>query len=369
MQNNISLINQLDGNVSLCESTTSSSSWIEDARIPVLISQELAPPTSNTPTPAWHDTYIPASHSKDRFIKTLKRDNKFSKISDLPVISVPNMRSIFPKLNNFIEDFRMRDISVVLCSETWHKEDKKKHKNDVERLLHMEGLKFLSNPRPPGKRGGGCAVIADLTKYSLERLDIPNTNRLEICWGILRPRNAQKCTIKEYILASFYCPPNSKKKEKLISHIITNTHILLSKYPKCGLFIGGDKNTLNIASILHGLPKFRQIVTGNTYKDKCLDILITNLQTFYQPSQIVPAVQPDDPLTAFPSDHSVPVLYPISGISGSVPRTYKTKITRPMPESALRDFGLWLANEAWHGMHEGGDPDGLLNHFNTLIAS
>ena len=191
--------------------------------------------------PAWYDSYVPVVHNRKRQLKTLKRDNKFEKTSELPVISVPNMRSIFPKINNFIDDMKMRNISVAMCSETWHREDKKKHKNDIERLLHMEGLKFLSTPRPPGKRGGGCAIIADLSQYTLDRLDISNEHKLEICWGILRPKNLQNCHIKEYIVAAFYFPPRSRKKEKLISHIITNSHMLITKYPNCGLLIGGDK--------------------------------------------------------------------------------------------------------------------------------
>ena len=321
------------------------------------------------PTPAWFDQYEKTKHNNKRQLKTLKRDNKFAKIGELPVISVPNMRSIFPKLNNFITDMHMRNISIALCSETWHKEDKKKHKNEIERLLNMEGLKFLSTPRPPGKRGGGCAIIADLSHYTLDRLEISNENKLEICWGILRPKNANNCNFKKYIVAAFYCPPNSRKKEKLITHIITNCHMLLTKYPRCGLFIGGDKNSLNLAPILQGLPKCQHVVSGNTHKDKCLDVLITNIPNLYKPPLIVPAVQPDNPAQAKPSDHLVPVIYPISGVSGSVSRSYSTKITQPLPDSAIRNFGEWLTNEKWAVISETDGPDLMLHKFNNTIKS
>ena len=214
----------------------------------------------------------------------------------------------------------MRSISVALTSETWHKETKKRHKNDIERLLYMEGMKFISTARPGGRRGGGCAIIADLTHYNLDQLDIPNPDKVEMCWGILRPKVPDNCTYKEYILGALYCPPNSKKKEKLTTHIITNTHVLLSRFPKAGLLIGGDKNSLNLAPFLQGLPGCRQIVSGYTHNNKCLDILITNLQTLYQPPIIVEAIQPDNPAKSKPSDHLVPIAYPISNQSGSVPR-------------------------------------------------
>ena len=151
-----------------------------------------------------------------------------------------------------------------------------------------------------------------------------------MCLGILRPKQTQICEIKEYLVGSFYFPPKSRKKEKLITHIITNAHILMTKYPKCGLFIGGDKNSLNIAPILLGIPKCRQLVTEKTHNDKCLDILITNIHTLYQPIEIVPAVIPDDPRKTKPSDHLVPIAYPITGQSGSVPRKYKTIVTQPL---------------------------------------
>ena len=108
------------------------------------------------------------------------------------------------------------------------------------------------------------------------QLDIANPDKVEMCWGMLRPTQLEGCTIKQYIVGVFYCPPNSRKKDKLITHIVTNAHVLMSRYPNSGLWVGGDKNTLNLAPILQGLPRCRQIVSGNTHDDKCLNVLITH---------------------------------------------------------------------------------------------
>ena len=174
--------------------------------------------------PVWFEQYIPRPATLPPCRKTLKRDNKFEKCGMLPTMSVPNARSLFPKINGFIHDMNMRSISVAVISETWQKESKKSHKNEVERMLHMEGIKFISTARPGGKRGGGCAIVANTTHYTLDQLDIPNPDKVEMCWAILRPKQAEKCVIKEHIFGSFYCPPNSRKKEKLTTHIITNAH-------------------------------------------------------------------------------------------------------------------------------------------------
>ena len=173
----------------------------------------------------------------------------------------------------------------------------------------------------------------------MDQIDIPNPDKVEMCWAILRPKLPEKCTIKEYVLGAFYCPPNSRKKEKLTTHIITNSHALMTKYPNCGLHLGGDKNSLNLAPILQGLPKCRQIVTKNTHDSKCIDVLITNLHSLYQVPEVVAAIQPDNPRQAKPSDNLVPVAYPINGESGSVTREYHVKKVRPLPESGIRMFG------------------------------
>ena len=199
-------------------------------------------------------------------------------------------------------------------------------------------------------------------------MEVPNIDKVEMCWGILRPKQPEHCEIKEYLVGSFYCPPNSRKKEKLITHIITNTHILLTKYPNCGLFIGGDKNSLNIAPILLGLPKCWQVVTENTHNDKCLDILITNIHTLYQPIVIVEAVIPDDPRKIKPSDHLVPISYPITGQSGSVPRKYQTKVSQPLPLSGIREFGDWLAHEDWESLDMLDGPNQKLDKFSEYCS-
>ena len=142
----------------------------------------------------------------------------------------------------------------------------------------------------------------------------------------------------------------------------------MTKFPKCGLFIGGDRNSLNIGPILMGLPKSQQVVTENTHNDKCLDVLITNIHTLYQPIEISTAVIPDDPRKAKPSDHLVPIAYPITGQSGSVPRRYRTVVTQPLPVSGMRDFGEWLANESWEVLDKHEGPDEKLKLFSQQYS-
>ena len=87
------------------------------------------------------------------------------------------------------------------------------------------------------------------------------------------------------------------------------------------------------------------------------------IYTLYQPAMIVSPLQPDNPSKAKPSDHLVPILYPISGQSGLVPRQYRTKTSRPLPESGIREFGNWLVGESWLEIEEQEGPDKKVEKF------
>ena len=169
-----------------------------------------------------------------------------------------------------------RDLGLNLMSEIWEKPGKRKHSFKTEPMFHMEGLKYISTPRPPQKRGGGAAIVSPISKFDLQKLDVLIPYNLEICWGMLRPKSEHNLGIKEIIVASFYSPPRSKKKSKLLDHILATLHSLFIKYPKAGVIIGGDRNDLDISSLLLGIPRVQQIVKEHTYKNKTHDIIITN---------------------------------------------------------------------------------------------
>ena len=55
-----------------------------------------------------------------------------------------------------------RKTDIVFVSEVWEKQEKKKHQKKIEELFHLEGVKYVSNPRRNGKRGGGVALAVNL---------------------------------------------------------------------------------------------------------------------------------------------------------------------------------------------------------------
>ena len=259
---NYNIMPQYDGNVSLDTSCSSCSSQLNYAgsdysesdqdpdleaacSIPVVTTNR----DSNYSTqcdspPAWYEEYIPGvSDPRQSKLnrKTIRRDNRLLITEALPILSVSNLRSFWPKQNNFIEDLKMRDISCAMLSEVWEKANCRKQQFELEKMLNMDGLKYISTPRIT-KRGGGAAIVAQLKNYSLDKIEVPNPNKFEVVFGILRPKKTT-CRIKEIIIAAFYSPPKSKKNPKLLDHLLSNTLYLLAKYPNAGLCIRGTEIT------------------------------------------------------------------------------------------------------------------------------
>ena len=102
-----------------------------------------------------------------------------------------------------------RDLSLILSSETWERTSNKKLKLEVEKMLELEGLDFISCSRPSSKRGGGCAIIVNKKNFTVEKLTVAIPHKLEVVWCLVRPRNITKeMKYKEIIACAYYSPPN-----------------------------------------------------------------------------------------------------------------------------------------------------------------
>ena len=227
----VSDLDQLDGNVSVCSNT--------DTR------ENIAPDTNY-------------------------RVHNASVANHLPVVTVCNMRSFFPKLENF-----KTYVDISLLCEVWQKAEDKRHMNEIESMLEMDGLKYFSTMRPKGKRGGGAAIIANQEKFQVEKLDIHIPHKLEIIWALAKPK-AESAQFKHIILCSFYSPPRSRLRNRLKDHMVGTLQMLTMKYPGCGILVGRDKNKMNISSLLNNNLKLKQVVSSPTRKKEILDIVLTN---------------------------------------------------------------------------------------------
>ena len=136
---------------------------------------------TSTQPPAWFEKYDGnADRAPFSSNITIKRDHKVFVAEVLPKVSVSNMRSLLPKINNFKTDFLEREISIALLSEVWEKKKCKKQQYQFDKLFHLEGLKYISTPRT-FKRGGG--IIVYTSEFSYEKIDVIIPYKLEVVWG------------------------------------------------------------------------------------------------------------------------------------------------------------------------------------------
>ena len=285
----------------------------------------------------------------------------------LPVITVSNLRSLFPKVRNVRTDMLERHVDVNLCCEIFEKANDKKQIDEIEKMLEIDGFKYFSTPRPRGKRGGGAAIIASTRKFKVEKLEIQIPHKLEIVWALAKPKHSD-AHFKNIILCSFYSPPRSRLRNKLKDHIIGTLQILTTKYGECAIFCGGDKNRMDISSLINNNLKLKQIVQSPTRKQAILDVCLTNCSSYYGTPEIIPPVQPDIAGQGVASDHSVPLCVPHTDPYNPPARVYRTVISRPLPDSKIRQFGQWITSELWDSISPEDEPSKQVQTFEKIIS-
>ena len=128
------------------------------------------------------------------------------------------MRSIWGKLKHLADDIHERCGEIIFLSEVWEKSQNKKHQKQIEKMLEMENISYISTPRPGVKRGGGAAIATNTDRFHISKLNIDIPKPLEVAWALMKPIE-QTGEIRKIILCSFYSPPRSRKNIMLIDHI------------------------------------------------------------------------------------------------------------------------------------------------------
>ena len=95
-------------------------------------------------------------------------------------------------------------------------------------------------------------------------------------------------------------------------------------------------------------PGIHQIVTLPTRKQKILDFISTDLYSFYLTPEITSSLGPDDPSKAKKSDHLIPIAKPRTTDNNSKAGAKKIITKRPMPKSAIDEFGRWIGTQEWN---------------------
>ena len=124
---------------------------------------------------------------------------------------------------------------------------------------------------------------------------------------------------------------------------------------------------MDLSSLISIDPSLRQIVLKPTRGQKILDVIVTNLASFYQEPTIIPAILPDISGHGAPSDHYGVCAIPISAHEVTNHRTKLIKLIRPVPESLIPNFEAKLENQDFQFLHSSPVPS-MVDNFQSLLT-
>ena len=77
------------------------------------------------------------------------KPDKISAALSLPTVATYNCRSLFPKIDSLKTDLLERQIDVSFLTEIWEQNHNNDHKYEIETMLEISELQYISSARPP----------------------------------------------------------------------------------------------------------------------------------------------------------------------------------------------------------------------------
>jgi hypothetical protein len=147
------------------------------------------------------------------------------------------------------------------------------------------------------------------------------------------------------IIGIVYNPPDKSIQEQrdLVAYLVETLDLVQNTYMylECGIVLLGDFNNLDISDVL-SCHDFSQVVTTPIRGSAILDLVITNIHSFYDiPTIIVPLGT---------SDHKIVKWYPRISAHVNIPTTARKRQYRCFPQSAREAFGRWVTRQDWCSM-------------------
>ena len=233
--------------------------------------------------------------------KASKKSERLKKAELLPNLWCANHRSLWPRLNNTIDELLELDAHVGFHTEIWEMKGDTRQRSLIEKVYELKGVSYFSTPRDDRSGGGAAITLINQSEFTVTQLYPANPHKVEVCWCLLKFKHPMK-SLQSILLCCFYSPPNSRKQTRLIDHI--SEVYFKNKTSMSGFICAGDRNDIKVEKFLEISESFRQIVTKPTYGNKkVLDICVTDLGSYYCEPLIRQPVVPEDS-TRVPSDHN-----------------------------------------------------------------
>ena len=249
-----------------------------------------------------------------------------------PSLLLANVMSLVPKVDEIRVLVSQRYFDFLFLTETWLR-------NVIgDNQVSLESFNLIRRDRLLGVHGGVCLYIRAEIKF--RRLDELENNDFEVLWVYTRPKRLPR-GVPCVILGCVYHPPSANDHE-ILDYISESLIKVEGLYPGCAIIIAGDFNKLNIKLLKRNF-QLKQLVRSPTRGSNILDLVLTNLHIFYDPTSI--KILPPFGL----SDHNTISICPKQRAHDFPSR--RTVLKRDTRPSRKTELGRYLNEIDWSLFH------------------
>ena len=293
--------------------------------------------------------------SFDSVLPMPQHDDHLQKCNILNVYGT-NAQSLGNKFDDITIVCQQNNVDVAVVTETWFTS------NMTENQLSIPSFNLFSTPRKfdvHGKKsGGGVAIYVndDIPATRIDYIEVPK--ELECIWVKIRPKRLPR-TVSAIVVCAVYITTKSPHQNLLTDHLLTSIDSLRTKYPDIGILILGDFNRMKVDYVLRG-NNLHQLVYFPIRGQATLDLMLvsSNLNKLYpKPVPILPI--------GF-SDH-VSILWTPKIRPKPTSSKKSVKVTHPMRESGIHEFGCWIQGLNWHEILECDGTQAKTDAFYALL--
>jgi exonuclease III len=178
--------------------------------------------------------------------------------------------SLAPKIEELHAYIANASVDILCIVETWLQN----HIDD--NIVSLPGYNLILRDRRERIHGGVCVYIRNTINFNI--LHDFSSNEFEALWLDLRPTRLPR-GVSNIILCNLYHPPG-ENDQSMINYLFESLVTLETEFPNSGIILSGDFNKLNVR-LLKNSFKLRQIVNFPTRGNNILDLILTNMEKFY----------------------------------------------------------------------------------------
>ena len=209
-----------------------------------------------------------------------------------------NARSLAPKITSLLDCMIEREIDIAAITETWFKSGQQLEGELID-VEEASGFKLLlQNRRKGSKRGGGVALCFNKNACTFKKKNLTGS-KFEILCCVGKVRRIER----KIVIFTVYVPPQMKVGEL---RDLNNFLAIKIAEVKVGeknpiVVVCGDFNNRDISPAMEGVDGFREITSGPTRANRCLDKIFVNLDEGVGEAEVLPPLETEEGVQ---SDHS-----------------------------------------------------------------